>query len=291
MPANTASWTNFPLGRRRGRRASLPPVPKELRLTNAFQALDGLSQPLGELQDLSTLRDRAAAGGPYAPPGAAAPPPVASVHRAARRSSTRKRRMLREAVSSHSGGPSRAESRCQSAQSDQADHQQTAAGVQTPAPSVTRHNQPAPPPTLIIGSRHPRRRRLEVAWRHAHFSALTWFTVAGGRTNGSPGGRAAVTGHVKPEPGSLSSGLPPCAMRLTPTLVQTAALSASRLARMRFTSGITEVTAGDRTEHEENPGSCGKFPWETGCVGSNASWAIKIQHYIFEVDSFDVAQC
>ncbi|KAJ8381232.1 hypothetical protein SKAU_G00020100 [Synaphobranchus kaupii] len=149
-PATTASWTNVPLGPRRGRRTSLPPVPKELRLTNAFQALDGLSQPLGELQDLSTLRDPAAAGGPCAPPGAAAPPPVASVHRAARRSSTRKRRMLWEAVSSHSGGPSRAESRCQSAQSDQADHQQTATGVQTPAPSVTRHNQPAPPSTLII---------------------------------------------------------------------------------------------------------------------------------------------
>ncbi|KAJ8333773.1 hypothetical protein SKAU_G00410920 [Synaphobranchus kaupii] len=150
-PATTDSWTNVPLGRRRGRRTSLPLVPKELRLTNAFQALDGLSQPLGELQDLSTLRDPAAAGGPCAPPGAAAPPPVASVHRGSLP-------LFHEEALGCCGrpsavtpeGPSWAESRCQSAQSDQADHQQTAAGVQTPASSVTRHNQPAPPSTLII---------------------------------------------------------------------------------------------------------------------------------------------
>ncbi|KAJ8333546.1 hypothetical protein SKAU_G00415540 [Synaphobranchus kaupii] len=42
-------WIKVPIGGRCGRRTSLP-VPKELRLTNTFEVLNGLPQPLEEAQ-------------------------------------------------------------------------------------------------------------------------------------------------------------------------------------------------------------------------------------------------
>ncbi|KAJ8375792.1 hypothetical protein SKAU_G00063720 [Synaphobranchus kaupii] len=50
-----APWIKAPIGSRRGRRTSLLPVPKEFRLTNTFQVLDGLSQPWEEPQCSSSL--------------------------------------------------------------------------------------------------------------------------------------------------------------------------------------------------------------------------------------------